>query len=361
MVDDARAANTRDLVDKALASGAFRSIVVSTNDASLGDALRGLPGVSIEPDPGGEPFHFGQRLQALIARYEMERVVYLGGGSAPLLSASGLCELAAQIGEAERLLVANNFFSVDFCAFTPASILMSVDPPLNDNRLGWLLAHEAGLPARELERTAATMFDLDTPTDLLVLSLHPDVSPHTRAYLDSLPLDVRHIEAASKVFVQRGDEVLVSGRVNSRTLAYLEHETLCRSRVFSEERGMRADGRLAQGEVRSLLGMQMGSVGVERFFGEVIPQLGQAAFLDDRVLWAHCHVWPPASDRFHSDLYRVDAIADPFIRAFTEAAMSCPIPVVLGGHSLVAGGLYVLVEAAWARSGLDIPRLVETV
>jgi hypothetical protein len=41
--------------------------------------------------------------------------------------------------------------------------------------------------------------------------------------------------------------------------------------------------------------------------------------------------------------------------------MSCPIPVVLGGHSLVSGGLYVLVEAAWARSGLDIPRLVETV
>jgi hypothetical protein len=123
---------------------------------------------------------------------------------------------------------------------------------------------------------------------------------------------------------------------------------------------MRADGRLERGEVRSLLGMHMTSVGIERFFHEVIPQLGQAAFLDDRVLWAHCGVWPPASDRFNSDLYRPDGIVDPFIRAFTEAAMSCPIPVVLGGHSLVAGGLYVLVEAAWARSGLNLPRLVET-
>jgi hypothetical protein len=155
--------------------------------------------------------------------------------------------------------------------------------------------------------------------------------------------------------------VLVAGRVNSRTLAYLEHETLSRSRVFSEERGMRADGRLAAGEVRSLLGMHLERVGVECFFGEVIPQLGQAAFLDDRVLWAHCQVWPPASDRFSSDLYQPQVIADPFVRAFTEAAMSCPIPVVLGGHSLVAGGLYVLVEAAWANSGLDVPRLVETV
>jgi hypothetical protein len=30
-----------------------------------------------------------------------------------------------------------------------------------------------------------------------------------------------------------------------------------------------------------------------------------------------------------------------------------------GGHSLVSGGLYALVEAAWAR-GVDLPRHVET-
>jgi hypothetical protein len=33
------------------------------------------------------------------------------------------------------------------------------------------------------------------------------------------------------------------------------------------------------------------------------------------------------------------------------------VPVVMGGHSLVSGGLYVLVEAAWAR-GHDVPRHV---
>ena len=53
-------------------------------------------------------------------------------------------------------------------------------------------------------------------------------------------------------------------------------------------------------------------------------------------------------------------IRDPFIRAFTEAAMACPVPVVLGGHSLVSGGLPVLVEAAWERSGMDLQRPVET-
>ena len=122
---------------------------------------------------------------------------------------------------------------------------------------------------------------------------------------------------------------------------------------------MRSDGRLARGEAKSLLAMHMESVGVERFFGEVIPQLGQAAFIDDRVVWAHQRVWPSANDRFCSDLMRPKEIADPWVRRFTEAAMSCPTPVILGGHSLVSGGLYVLVEAAWARSGVELQRLVE--
>jgi hypothetical protein len=47
------------------------------------------------------------------------------------------------------------------------------------------------------------------------------------------------------------------------------------------------------------------------------------------------------------------------LRRFTEAALACPIPLVLGGHTLVSGGLYVLIEAAWARSETDVPRSVE--
>ncbi|MDO9066502.1 MAG: hypothetical protein Q7U96_05410, partial [Chloroflexota bacterium] len=42
-----------------------------------------------------------------------------------------------------------------------------------------------------------------------------------------------------------------------------------------------------------------------------------------------------------------ELIANPFARQFTEAAMQAPIPVVLGGHTLVAGGLWALIDAAW--------------
>jgi hypothetical protein len=47
------------------------------------------------------------------------------------------------------------------------------------------------------------------------------------------------------------------------------------------------------------------------------------------------------------------------VREFTQAALSAAVPVVLGGHSLVSGGLYALVEAAWARSNVDVARYVD--
>jgi hypothetical protein len=34
-----------------------------------------------------------------------------------------------------------------------------------------------------------------------------------------------------------------------------------------------------------------------------------------------------------------DSIADPWLRALTESARSAPIPIVLGGHTLVGPGV----------------------
>lgn len=119
---------------------------------------------------------------------------------------------------------------------------------------------------------------------------------------------------------------------------------------------MRASGRQARGEVRSLLGYYLDAVGLERFFG-TLATMGQALFLDSRVVFAHRGLWPSAADRFHSDLGQPRQITDPFVRDLTEAAMAAPIPVIMGGHSLVSGGIYAIVEAAWAR-GHDVPRHV---
>jgi hypothetical protein len=355
MVSLARQALTLDLVERALTVEELAPIVVSTNSTTLAARLDEYP-VRVELDRHGEQFHFGQKLVEMIALYKMERCFYIGGGAGPLLPAADMAAMAEALLTSERLLITNNFYSSDFVAFGPTSVLGGHPPPESDNELAWLLGEDAGLPIRELPRSGATQFDVDTPMDLLTLAMHPGAGHHTRACLDDMDLDLSALEAALPLMLDRDATILVAGRASSATMGYVERETACSTRVFSEERGMRASGRQARGEVRSLLGYYLDAVGVERFFG-ALATMAQAVFLDNRVIFAHRGMWPTAADRFHSDLRQPAQILDPFVRALTEAAMAAPVPVIMGGHSLVSGGMYALIEAAWER-GHDVPRHV---
>ncbi len=358
MMSLALQAITLDTIERALAVEAIGPIVLATNSTSLAENLRGKP-VHIELGKSDEEFHFGRRLRDLITEQGMEKVFYIGGGSGVLLSSEEMSRIAETLLSTDELVIANNFYSTDFAAFAPAKAINSIEPETltADNDLAWRLVKRAGLPCKELPRNAATQLDVDTPTDLMTLKLHPGVGPHTRRCLDSLELDISHIEQALGFFTDRTAEVLVAGRVSASTWAYLEYETACRVRLFSEERGMRASGRQARGEALSLLGFYLEEVGLERFFA-TLAEMSQAVFLDSRVLFAHRQLWPSAADRFYSDLRQPEKISDPWVRRFTQAAIAAPIPIVLGGHSLVSGGLYALVEAAWAR-GEDLARHVE--
>ena len=139
---------------------------------------------------------------------------------------------------------------------------------------------------------------------------------------------------------------MVAGRVGSHAWQYLERETACRVRLFAEERGMEAEGRAQDRSARSLLGFYLEEVGTERFFA-ALAELGDAAFIDTRVLLAHLAVQAGREDRFLSDMGRWQEIGEPFLREFTRSATEAAIPVLLGGHSLMSGGLMALNEFAW--------------
>lgn len=109
---------------------------------------------------------------------------------------------------------------------------------------------------------------------------------------------------------------------------------------------MQADGRAREGSVRSLLGFYLEEVGPRRLFA-ALAELGDAAVIDTRVLLAHLGLEPSREDRFLSDLGRWQEIREPFLRELTRAAAEAPIPVLLGGHALVSGGLMALNEFAW--------------
>lgn len=342
LVGRAQQALALDNAELGARTGLFREVVLVT-DADLEFPVP--DGVAVERQ-GGSEFHFGQSLADLVARRRPEAVVYLGGGFGPLLDDGLLREVAGRLVEREAVVVANNIFSADLVAFRPAEALLRVSPPVRDNPLAQILHRQAGLPIAELPRSARTQFDLDTPTDLAVLKYHGVDRPRLRRVLAEAPVDISRLTAAAGWLVEPYAEVIIAGRVGSYVLGHLERETACRTRVFSEERGMQADGREERGQVRSVLGFLLEAVGVDGFF-ERMARLGQAMFLDSRVLFAHLGLRLSRSDRFYSDLGDFESVRDPLARRITAAAVRAPIPVVMGAHSLVSGGLYAIIDAAW--------------
>jgi hypothetical protein len=107
---------------------------------------------------------------------------------------------------------------------------------------------------------------------------------------------------------------------------------------------MLASGRASRGEVRSLIAMAVDEWGAERFL-ERMAELVGGLIWDTRVWMSHRGPWPTAADRCASDLGWADEVDDPALRNLTRATNEAGIPVLLGGHGIVAGGLYALIES----------------
>jgi len=365
MVSRAIELSTKDTIEKFLKikekEKNIGKIILSTNSEVLINELKGKS-IIIEPDKPQKKFHFGKKLKELINKYKIEKLFYMGGGSGVLLKIEDLKNIIKtildkdnivnklnkdKISDKEKILITNNLYSTDFIAFSPANIVNSVEPFNNDNEIAWILRNNCNFQNISLPRNAATQLDIDTPIDLLTIKNHPALSKNVKNYIESLDINTTKIENALKYFAIEDSNVLIAGRTNSDVWSYLENNTACRVRLFAEERGMRASGRQKREEVRSLLGFYLQEFGVKKFF-EIINQIANAAFIDSRVILSHFKMWPSANDRFYSDLLKPEKISEPFLREFTYEALNASIPIVLGGHSLVSGGLYALVESAWA-------------
>jgi hypothetical protein len=266
------------------------------------------------------------------------------------VSPTDLRGVREQLEAADQILITNNYYSGDLVAFAPATALDAVDLPAADNPLPRLLHQQAGLPSHELPRGAVWLFDVDTPTDATILARDVRCPPEVRA-AGAWEREIGgRVDRIAALLVTPDVEVVVAGRVGAPVWAFLETQTACRIRMLSEERGMQAAGRDASGAARSVLGFLYEELGARRFF-ERIAELGQGLILDSRVLFAHLGLRPSAADRFASDVFAIPAIGDAAVREFTAAAADAPIPVLLGGHSVVSGGLFALAELAWQRTG----------
>lgn len=345
-VAEGRAAAAWDAIETLAAAPPVERIIVATPDRSWAQATSALD-FTLDLDRAGEPFHFGRRLAELCQRYSLGRIFYLGGGSLPLLAREALSEVLGEIVDVPApSAVTNNLYSCDWFALSTVEPLARLAQRLpRDNALGWVLKTEAGVAVRSLEPSAGTRVDIDTPFDLLLLSLHPQLTGKLRDYLSRAvtQIDTARLRAALRVLATPGSQAALVGRVASAAWAHLEAHTQVWLRVYSEERGMAASGRQAAGRARSLVAAHLAAVGEARFFAE-LAEMAEAAFIDTRPLLAHHGLWPPPADRYASDLGRWEWVGNPLLRRFTQAAVQARFPVVLGGHGVVAGGLYALVD-----------------
>lgn len=336
-----------DAAESALASGAVGRVVLVADHAP---ALPVPAGLTVDLDTAGQPFHFGARLAGVIEAHAVRRLIYMGGGSAPLYGPAQFDALgAAASADAPRCL-ANNAYSADVFALSDARVLARLDPaPERDNLVPRRLRDVCAVPLDALPFDLVTQYNLDSPLDLVALALAGRGGPRLREQLGGWASYGARLAVAARVLTDPAAEVLVAGRVGARTWQHLERETACRVRVLSEERGMTAAARDVSGEARSLLAMLLAAEGVERVFRERIPALGDAAFIDIRPACAHLGIHPDRADRFAADLGDAAAVSDPALRAIVEAAAASPVPVVLGAHSLVSGVLMLIAEWAWAE------------
>lgn len=343
----ARLAAAADLVAQLATCSEVGQIIIATPLRELKTRYAAWP-VQWDFDAESEPFHFGERLAQLTAAYTSPAFAYFGAGCAPLLVQAQIQPALAEVPLAiTPLSITNNLLSSDWLISNCAAELQArVERLGRDNMLAPVLKYEANLDVRALPASAATRADIDTPADLLALAQHPHLPQHLRAYLSTHPAPEKmqaNWQAARRLLATPGSRITLIGRVSAAVLSVLEARTRCWTRVFSEERGMAASGRQAQGNVHSLVARHFERVGPAAFFAE-LAEMTDLVIFDTRVVLASTGRWPSAADRYASDAGQPELIADSFLRELTQVAINAPVPVLLGGHGVVTGDLYALLE-----------------
>jgi hypothetical protein len=295
---------------------------------------------------------FGARLRGFVEAARPAGLVVLGSGSIPLATpADRQAFLAAASGRGPEVLT-NNRFSADIVAVARPDVLLGLPNHLSDNGLPRWLAEIGGCTVAE-RRAARLSIDIDGPLDLLLAGGRGAVRRPSAPPDIDLSAVRRAMDRVQSVAADPGAELIVSGRTSASTLGWLESRAAARIRAFVEERGLRAATQANRRPPRSLLGTLLDRDGPGAL-GTLLAGLGDGAVVDSRVLLSHRlgadeAGWPVAEDRYASDLLLPDRVADPWLRELTRSAATAPIPILLGGHTLVGPGLRLALRGIPGR------------
>lgn len=292
---------------------------------------------------------FGERLRRLAGELRGPGLVVLGAGSVPLATAADLRAFVEAAAADSPRALANQRYSADVVAIARADVVLAGLPTDldTDNALPRWLAERAGIEVRDLRTRRRLAMDVDSPVDLLVLEGAPGIETPMPDDADAAPVRAR-LAALRVLATDPGAELLIAGRMAAADLRWAELHTRSRTRALVEERGLRTAaagvlvGRANRRPPRSVLGLLLDRDGASSI-GRHVAALADGGLLDTRVLLAHRlgadeRGWPPAEDRYASDLLLPGRVRDPWLAELTAAALAAPIPILLGGHGLVGPG-----------------------
>ena len=305
-----------------------------------------LRGAGVEPWQATQTsFHFGTVLAEFASGPGHDGLAYFGGASAPLASVETLRNAFAATEDERLTAVVNNLYSTDWFIINDGTALSRLAPSMaTDNPMGWRLQQETGCIIRSLSVSAETRADIDTPADAFLTSAHPHQGPHLATALANGPLELRQkVAEVRRVLQEPARTLAVIGRSSSHVWRLLEGRGQTSVRLFVEERGMLANGRVERGDVRSLVGAMIDDVGPEVFVSR-LSALADAVLWDTRVWMAHAGAWPPDGDRFAADLGWPEEVEDSEVRRLAASVAASRIPIVCGGHGVVAGAVLALLE-----------------
>jgi hypothetical protein len=292
--------------------------------------------------PGDAATPFGERLRGIVRGLGGGGLVVLGSGAIPLAKAADRRRFIDAAAAETPAALANNRYSADIVAIARArSVLRDVPALATDNALPRWLDEVAGVPVRDLRGRWRLGVDIDGPLDLVLLGGRwaAHLAESDRSAVASRISAIRAVAGDPRA------ELVVAGRTSPTSLTWLERHTRARTRALVEERGLRTS-MPGQRPPRTVLGALLEHDGPEAL-GDILTRLGEAALVDSRVLLAH-HFgadprgWPSSEDRFASDLLLPEHVGDPWLRALTTSAAAAPIPVLLGGHTLVGPGIRIV-------------------
>ena len=294
---------------------------------------------------------FGTRLRRLNVELRPAGLVVLGAGSLPLATPADRRAFVEAAAGMRPAALANHRYSADATAIARADLVLPALPETlaSDNALPRWLSEVAGITVSDLRARRWLAMDVDSPLDLLLVDGAQGVPADLPLPGDAEAEPVRaRLAALRSLAADPGAELLIAGRMAAADLRWLERETRSRTRALIEERGLRTAsagalvGRGNRRPARSVLGLLLDRDGAGGL-GGLVAALSDGAVLDSRVLLAHRlgadeRGWPPAEDRFASDLLLPARIRDPWLAELTAAAADASVPILLGGHGLVGPG-----------------------